>query len=185
MNRYSFGLKFVSGTVLVFAVLAAVALWLKGPGAPRVMEPKDQELISTFHAHRQAFEQLQEMVTQDARRGWYLEGSDSVQTRPASAGRVQQPDIPNSSRASSGNDRTHRHSEVHLCRRGHSNRTGLGRKGLSTCRATRGRASSCPIWTRQPACQPMFTYERSSQGGSSSISVMSDREARRSPQRRF
>jgi hypothetical protein len=86
MNGYSFGLKLVSGTVLAFAVLAAVALWLKGPGAPRVMEPrvteprvtepKDQELISTFHAHRQAFEQLQEMATQDARRGWYLAGND-------------------------------------------------------------------------------------------------------------
>src|SRR5580692_8981630 len=36
------------------------------------------------------------------------------------------------------------------------------------------RASSCLIWTRQPVCQPMFTYERSSQGGSSSISVMSN-----------
>jgi len=76
MNRFSFGLKFVSGTVLAFVVLAAVALWLKGSGAPRVSEPKDQELISTFHAHRQALEQLQEMVTQDARRGWYLGGSD-------------------------------------------------------------------------------------------------------------
>jgi hypothetical protein len=77
MNRYSLGLKLVSGAVLGFVVLAAVALWLTGRGAPRVMEPKDQELIATFHAHRQAFEQLQEMVTEDARRGWYLEGSDS------------------------------------------------------------------------------------------------------------
>jgi hypothetical protein len=76
MNRYSLGLKLVSGTVLVFAVLAAVNLWLKGCGAPRVMEPKDQQLISTFHAHRQAFEQLQEMATEDARRGWYLGASD-------------------------------------------------------------------------------------------------------------
>jgi hypothetical protein len=41
------------------------------------MEPTDQELIATFHTHRQAFERLQEMVTEDARRGWYLEGSDS------------------------------------------------------------------------------------------------------------
>jgi hypothetical protein len=40
------------------------------------VEPTDQELISTFHAHRQAFEQLQEMTTEDARRGWYLEGSN-------------------------------------------------------------------------------------------------------------
>jgi hypothetical protein len=76
MNRHPLGLKLVSGTVLVFAVLVAVALWLRGRGAPRVMEPKDQELISTFHAHRHAFEQLQEMATEDARRGWYLGASD-------------------------------------------------------------------------------------------------------------
>ena len=41
-----------------------------------MVEPRDQELISTFHAHRQAFEQLQEMATEDARRGWYLGGND-------------------------------------------------------------------------------------------------------------
>jgi hypothetical protein len=76
MNRYSFGLKLASGAVLAFVVLAAVALWLTGRASPRVMEPKDQDLIATFHAHRQAFEQLQEMATQDARRGWYLAGND-------------------------------------------------------------------------------------------------------------
>jgi|SRR5580658_365477 hypothetical protein len=74
-----FRLKFIAGAVvaLAFVALVAVALWLKGCGEPRAMEPKDQELIATFHAHRQAFEQLQEMVTEDARRGWYLEGNDS------------------------------------------------------------------------------------------------------------
>ena len=76
MNRYSLGLKLASGAVLALVVLAAVALWLTGRASPRVMEPKDQDLIATFHAHRQAFEQLQEMVTQDARRGWYLAGND-------------------------------------------------------------------------------------------------------------
>jgi hypothetical protein len=40
------------------------------------MEPKDEELISSFHAHRQALEQVQEMATEDARRGWYLGASD-------------------------------------------------------------------------------------------------------------
>lgn len=40
------------------------------------MEPSDQELISTFHAHRQAFKQLKEMAAEDARRGWYLGASD-------------------------------------------------------------------------------------------------------------
>ena len=36
------------------------------------MEPSDQELISTFRAHRQAFGRLQEMAAEDARHGWYL-----------------------------------------------------------------------------------------------------------------
>ena len=77
MNR-SFMRTFISGAILAlaFGVLAAVALWQKGCGARRVMEPKDQELIATFYAHRQAFELLQEMATEDARRGWYLGASD-------------------------------------------------------------------------------------------------------------
>jgi hypothetical protein len=40
------------------------------------VEPRDQDLISIFHAHRQAFEQLQEMAAEDARRSWYLGASD-------------------------------------------------------------------------------------------------------------
>jgi hypothetical protein len=47
-----------------------------GCRASKTVEPRDQELISTFHAHRQVFEQLQKMATEDARRGWYLLGSD-------------------------------------------------------------------------------------------------------------
>ena len=51
-------------------------LWGGGCRASKPVEPKDQELISTFHAHRRAFEQLQKMATEDARRGRYLLGSD-------------------------------------------------------------------------------------------------------------
>ncbi len=40
------------------------------------MEPRDQDLISIFHANRQAFEQLQEMAAEDARHSWYLGASD-------------------------------------------------------------------------------------------------------------
>lgn len=50
--------------------------WEGGCRASRTVEPTDQELISTFHAHRQAFEQLQGMAAEDARRGWYLGASD-------------------------------------------------------------------------------------------------------------
>ena len=76
MARFSIGLKFASGALLAFVVFAAVALWEKGGGAPRVAAPNDEELISTFRAHREAFEHLQEMATEDARRGWFLGGSD-------------------------------------------------------------------------------------------------------------
>ena len=40
------------------------------------MEPRDQDLISIFHTHRRAFEQLKQMASEDARRGWYLGASD-------------------------------------------------------------------------------------------------------------
>ena len=47
-----------------------------GCRASKTVEPRDQELISTFRAHRQAFDQLQEMAAEDARRNWYLGASD-------------------------------------------------------------------------------------------------------------
>lgn len=50
-------------------------LWEGGCRASRTVEPTDQELISAFHSHRQAFEQLQGMAAEDARRGWYLGAS--------------------------------------------------------------------------------------------------------------
>jgi hypothetical protein len=62
--------------VLVCLALASCMLWEGGCRASKPVEPKDQELISIFHAHRQAFEQLQKMATEDARRGHYLLGSD-------------------------------------------------------------------------------------------------------------
>jgi hypothetical protein len=76
MGRCSTRLRLVSGVILACAVLAAVALWQTGCGAPRVKGPKDEELIATFYAHRQAFEHLQEMAAEDARRGWYLGASN-------------------------------------------------------------------------------------------------------------
>jgi hypothetical protein len=62
----------VLGLVLVCLAATSCVLWEGGCRASRQVEPRDQELISTFHTHRQAFEQLQEMATEDARRGWYL-----------------------------------------------------------------------------------------------------------------
>jgi hypothetical protein len=76
MNRASIRLKFVLRSALVWLALATCALGEGGCRASRPLEPRDQELISTFHAHRQAFEQLQQMAAGDARRGWYLGASN-------------------------------------------------------------------------------------------------------------
>ena len=66
----------VSGVALVCLSLAFSMLWQGGCRTSKAVVPNDQELISIFHAHRQAFEQLQEMATADARRNWYLGASD-------------------------------------------------------------------------------------------------------------
>jgi hypothetical protein len=68
--------KFASSVVLGFFCLASGMLLEGGCRASKTVEPRDQELISTFRAHRQAFDQLQEMAAEDARRNWYLGASD-------------------------------------------------------------------------------------------------------------
>lgn len=76
MNRFPLRLKFIFVAVLLLAMLAAIVLWHKGSSAPRLTEPKDQELIATFYADRKAFERLREMAAEDARGRWYLGVSD-------------------------------------------------------------------------------------------------------------
>jgi hypothetical protein len=76
VNRAPFRLKLIPDSVLVCLVLAACALWEGGCGSSRLVEPTDQELISTFQTHRQVFEELQQMASDDAQRGWYLGASD-------------------------------------------------------------------------------------------------------------
>lgn len=60
---------------LIYLALASCMLWEGGCRASRTVEPRDQELISTFHAHHEAFERLQKMAAEDALRGWYLGAS--------------------------------------------------------------------------------------------------------------
>lgn len=67
--------EFASGLVLVWLTLASCMLWEGGCRPSRTVEPSDHELISTFHAHHQAFERLQEMAAEDAGHGWYLGAS--------------------------------------------------------------------------------------------------------------
>jgi hypothetical protein len=61
------------GLILIFF---AGAFWMADPLNLRA--PKDQELIAVFHTHREAFEKLQQMVTEDARHGWYFNSTDFV-----------------------------------------------------------------------------------------------------------
>jgi len=80
-SRESYGrarlrLRFASGLVLACLVLAYCVIWEGGCRASKAAEPRDQDLISTFHAQRRAFEQLQQMAAEDARRGWYLGASN-------------------------------------------------------------------------------------------------------------
>jgi hypothetical protein len=58
--------------VLVCLAVASCMLWEGGCRASKTVEPSDQTLISAFRDHRQAFGQIQEMATEDMRRGWYL-----------------------------------------------------------------------------------------------------------------
>ena len=68
--------RFASWLVLACLGLAYCVILEGGCRASKPVEPRDQDLISTFHTHRRAFEQLQEMASEDARRGWYLGASD-------------------------------------------------------------------------------------------------------------
>jgi hypothetical protein len=63
---------FASGPILVCLAVASCVFSEVGCRASKTVEPSDQTLISTFRGHRQAFRQIQEMATDDMRRGWYL-----------------------------------------------------------------------------------------------------------------
>ena len=72
--------KTVFGLILVCLVVcvvlaAAILFWFNaGGGYPFVglNAANDRKLIALFHARRRAFDKLQEMATEDVRRGWYL-----------------------------------------------------------------------------------------------------------------
>lgn len=75
-SRARLQLRFASGLVLACLGLACCVILEGGCRASKPVEPRDQDLISTFHTHRRAFEQLQAMAAEDARRNWYLGASD-------------------------------------------------------------------------------------------------------------
>ena len=62
------------GVVLVCCALGAFVLWMYGNLNLRV--PEDQNLLTTFYAHREAFERLRRMVIEDSRHEWYFSESN-------------------------------------------------------------------------------------------------------------
>jgi hypothetical protein len=73
-NPKSVLFKVTLGLIITFLalilLLVAVVFWMADPLNFRA--PKDQKLIAIFHAHREAFEKIQQMATEDAQHGLYL-----------------------------------------------------------------------------------------------------------------
>jgi hypothetical protein len=51
--------------------VVAIIFWMADP--LNIRAPKDEKLIEIFNAHRHAFEEIQQMATEDAGRGLYLD----------------------------------------------------------------------------------------------------------------
>ncbi len=62
---------FILASILVCLTLVAAVFWMADPFNFRA--PKDEKLIAIFHAHREVFEKLQQMATEDAQHGLYLD----------------------------------------------------------------------------------------------------------------
>lgn len=65
-----------SGLILAFLGVAFGILLEVGCRASKPLAPSDQDLISLFYTHHRAFDQLQQMAAEDARRNWYLGNGD-------------------------------------------------------------------------------------------------------------
>ena len=64
--------KVTAGGIVEHAAL--VSCTQRGDSLPR-NDPKDQELLAIFNAHHGAFQRIQQMATEDSRRGLYLDSS--------------------------------------------------------------------------------------------------------------
>jgi hypothetical protein len=58
-------------SLLVCLALKAIIFWMADP--LNFSAPKDEKLIAIFNAHREVFEKIQQMATEDAGRGLYLD----------------------------------------------------------------------------------------------------------------
>ena len=74
-NPKSILFKVTLGLIITFLalilLLVAVVFWMADPF--NLKAPNDQKLIAIFQSHREAFEKLQQMATEDAQHGLYLD----------------------------------------------------------------------------------------------------------------
>jgi hypothetical protein len=69
MSR-KYGLIFASAFLAVGLAVIAI-FWTSDP--LNIRRPKDQELMAIFNSHRESFEKIQQMATDDAEHGLYLD----------------------------------------------------------------------------------------------------------------
>jgi hypothetical protein len=63
--------KVIFVSILLCFAVTATFFWMADPF--NFKAPKDQKLLEIFNAHREVFEKLQQMATEDARNGRYLD----------------------------------------------------------------------------------------------------------------
>src|SRR5437868_5619356 len=72
-------LRLVVVCCVIFCGIAALLFWMADPY--RLTAPPDQKLLTIFHDHRAAFEELRQMATDDARSGSFNFQYDEELTR--------------------------------------------------------------------------------------------------------
>ena len=78
MNPFSFRYKIAGVFILALVVVVSCK---HGDDSTSGTGPKDQELLTDFHEHREAFEKIQQMATNDAQRELYLDAHDFQESK--------------------------------------------------------------------------------------------------------
>jgi hypothetical protein len=73
MNPKTVLLRLAFGFIMVCCALGAFVFWMVDP--LNLRSPKDQTLLTLFHDHRPAFEELCQMVTEDSPQDYYFSKS--------------------------------------------------------------------------------------------------------------
>src|ERR1035437_2357513 len=74
MNLKSTLFKGTFGLIVTICALGALIFWLSDP--LNLKSPKDEELFTTFHGHREAFEKLRIIAIEDSRHQSYFSESN-------------------------------------------------------------------------------------------------------------